>query len=230
VTCPFEVNDGAYILGALGPAERADFEHHLATCPTCRESVAQLAVLPGLLGRLDPATVRPTATAPHGLLPRVLEQARARGRSQRRRQLLTTAGAALAAAAVTAALGVGAQWYGRPDAVATVVHSDSPEEVFLQMQPAADEAFSALISVTDTEIGTQVAVRCRYDGTSQESWPIWLVVYPRDPNAAAEAIGSWLAKPGEQIDVTATTLYAPEDIQRIELQGYENATLAWWSP
>ena len=43
------------MLGALAPAERADYERHLAGCAACRESVAELAVLPGLLGRLDPA-------------------------------------------------------------------------------------------------------------------------------------------------------------------------------
>ena len=52
MTCEFEINDGAYLLGAITPAQRAEFERHLAGCPQCRESVAQLAVLPGLLSWL----------------------------------------------------------------------------------------------------------------------------------------------------------------------------------
>src|ERR1700738_1996068 len=50
MTCEFTFDDGAYVLGALSPAERAAFERHLPGCASCRESVADLAVLPGLLG------------------------------------------------------------------------------------------------------------------------------------------------------------------------------------
>ena len=53
--CEHEHDDGAYVLGALSPAERAAYERHLATCSFCREAVADIAVLPGLLGRLDAA-------------------------------------------------------------------------------------------------------------------------------------------------------------------------------
>lgn len=54
--CEYAHDDGAYVLGALAPAERAAYERHLGTCQTCRDAVAEIAVLPGLLGRLDPAT------------------------------------------------------------------------------------------------------------------------------------------------------------------------------
>jgi hypothetical protein len=55
----FEI--GVYVLGALAPAERAAFERHMAECAVCREEVAELAVLPGLLGRLDLATAAAVA-------------------------------------------------------------------------------------------------------------------------------------------------------------------------
>lgn len=57
--CEFAHDDGAYLLGALAPAERAAYERHLAGCASCREAVAEIAVLPGLLGRLDPAGLVP---------------------------------------------------------------------------------------------------------------------------------------------------------------------------
>jgi len=56
--CEYAHDDGAYVLGALSPAERAAFERHMADCPACREAVAEIAVLPGLLGRLDPVAAR----------------------------------------------------------------------------------------------------------------------------------------------------------------------------
>jgi len=53
VRCIETVEAGAYVLGALAPADRSAYERHLANCARCREEVAQLAGLPGLLGRLD---------------------------------------------------------------------------------------------------------------------------------------------------------------------------------
>ncbi|HEU4424838.1 MAG TPA: zf-HC2 domain-containing protein [Pilimelia sp.] len=56
--CEYAHDDGAYVLGALSPAERAAFERHMADCLACREAVAEIAVIPGLLGRLDPVAAR----------------------------------------------------------------------------------------------------------------------------------------------------------------------------
>ena len=41
--------DAAYVLGALSPAERREFEEHLASCPPCQAAVSELAAMPGLL-------------------------------------------------------------------------------------------------------------------------------------------------------------------------------------
>src|SRR4051794_25862433 len=44
---------GAYVVGALDHTERAELEAHLAGCPMCRDELAELAPLPGLLSRLS---------------------------------------------------------------------------------------------------------------------------------------------------------------------------------
>ena len=74
--CEFEQDGGAYVLGALSPAERAAYERHLAICPVCRETTAELAVLPHLLGRLGsarfpgrPLSAVPPSTVPPSTLP-----------------------------------------------------------------------------------------------------------------------------------------------------------------
>jgi putative zinc finger protein len=52
VSC-FQITSlGAYLLGALDPAERSVFERHLNTCQVCREELIRLAPLPGLLGQV----------------------------------------------------------------------------------------------------------------------------------------------------------------------------------
>jgi Putative zinc-finger len=52
MTCPRTVALGAYVLGALERAERAELEAHLETCRICRDELDRLAPLPGLLSRL----------------------------------------------------------------------------------------------------------------------------------------------------------------------------------
>jgi len=48
---------GVYVLGAIGPADRAAVDSHLARCADCREELAGLAGLPGRLGSVPAADV-----------------------------------------------------------------------------------------------------------------------------------------------------------------------------
>ena len=49
--------DAAYVLGALSAAERQEYEDHLTSCPSCRDAVAELAGMPGLLARVPTGEV-----------------------------------------------------------------------------------------------------------------------------------------------------------------------------
>jgi anti-sigma factor RsiW len=51
---------GAYLLGALDPADQAEFERHLAGCPECRSEVEELRVAADAL----PRSVEPFAPPP----------------------------------------------------------------------------------------------------------------------------------------------------------------------
>jgi anti-sigma-K factor RskA len=225
VTCRFALNDGAYVLGALSPAERSEFERHLPTCAECRESVTSLAVLPGLLGRLDPATAAPSANAPHTVLPRALASAVSQRRTERRRHTRNAIVMGVAAALVAVLVGVGvhvAETATSPPA-STLVYS-------AMHQSSPNVSIEAEIALTPTDSGTSLTMRCWYPDEHQgRSWPVWLVVYPRDGDAA-EQVGSWMATSGQEITLTALTHYATNQIGRIELQGSNATTLLWWKP
>jgi anti-sigma factor RsiW len=49
----FVLWDAAYVLRALSPAERSDFEEHLADCAVCQAAVAELAAIPDQLASLS---------------------------------------------------------------------------------------------------------------------------------------------------------------------------------
>ncbi|MGH8888145.1 MAG: anti-sigma factor family protein [Acidothermaceae bacterium] len=92
---------GAYVLGALDPAERSRVDVHLAECAECRDELASFAGLPGLLGRVSIAEVElvPEPPAPE-LLDRLL---RAVGNERRRSRRMRSLSAAAAAVVVVAA-------------------------------------------------------------------------------------------------------------------------------
>ena len=46
--------DASYVLGALTPSDRSEYEAHLEECDRCRASLAELASMPGLLSRARP--------------------------------------------------------------------------------------------------------------------------------------------------------------------------------
>ena len=59
--------DAAYVLGALSPADRREFEEHLAGCPGCQAAVSELAGLPGLLAQVSPEDAALLAATPDRL-------------------------------------------------------------------------------------------------------------------------------------------------------------------
>src|SRR5262245_25497889 len=143
MTCEFAFDDGAYVLGALAPGERAAFERHLSGCAACRESVATLAVLPGLLRRLDPATAvavsqeagsqdagsqQRAGSASLGMLPRVLAAAAALRARDRRRRRWSAVATVAAAACLALLVGVGVH----------VADIDRPDVTRSAMQPVAE--------------------------------------------------------------------------------------------
>jgi anti-sigma factor RsiW len=52
-----------YFEGALGPVERASFEHHIGGCTGCHEYVEQMRETIELTGQLRPADLSPEAEA-----------------------------------------------------------------------------------------------------------------------------------------------------------------------
>lgn len=108
---------GAYVLGALEPDERRDFERHLDGCTSCRDEVARLSGLVPLLDRLEPdeaadvAQLLPPQTITRGAALRITVAA-----AQLRRQVLTwRLATAAAAAAAVLAIGLWAPWESGPD-------------------------------------------------------------------------------------------------------------------
>lgn len=223
MTCPFAFDDGAYVLGALAPAERAAFEHHLADCHQCREAVAALAVLPGLLGRLDAGTaaaIDASGTAvyvPPALLPRILAAAGLQRRRERQIRRWRRAAASLAAACLIALVGF-----------AVHVVDERPDANLVAMRPAAPTMpVSGEIGLVPGSGGTRILMRCRYEVGYPGTWVVHLVVYPR--SGTVEQVGTWTAIGGQEVSITAMTHLSQSQIDKLELQSDSGATLLTWT-
>jgi hypothetical protein len=211
--CEFAHDDGAYVLGALAPADRAAYERHLAGCAACREAVAEIAVLPGLLGRLDPAGLEqflPSASET-SRVPALLDAARERRRRERFRSRRRYALTALTAAVLAVLAGVGVTLVRPAD--------DPPPQVpLVAMRPVAGAVpVHAEIGLHGTDWGTEVTMHCGYDRRAghREAYTFRLVAH--GPDGATEQVGSWLAAPGDDVRFTGVTHFTKGELVRLEL-------------
>ncbi|MCM0678612.1 zf-HC2 domain-containing protein [Micromonospora phytophila] len=212
--CEFAHDDGAYVLGALAPAERAAYERHLAGCEACRQAVAEIAVLPGLLGRLDPNGLEQFLPPPENpRVPELLTAARERRRRERfatrRRYALTT----LAAAALALVVGFGS--------AALLPREAAPpggDARMVAMESVAGTVpVHAEISLRGTDWGTEITMRCGYDAKAGYAKAHAFRLVARGPDGATEQIGSWLAAPGDDLRISGATRFTDAELVRLEL-------------
>lgn len=99
---------GAYVVGALDAGDRTAVEQHLHDCPGCRDELAGLAGLPGLMSRLtlEDVTAEPPVP-PVDLYERVAARARQEVATAHRRSRVRWLAAVAAAAVLLAGAGIG---------------------------------------------------------------------------------------------------------------------------
>jgi hypothetical protein len=235
--------DAAYVLGALSPAERREFEEHLASCPACQAAVSELVAIPGLLAQVSPAdaamlamavdnhagqseTVTPSASAEElidsGVIetelvetgpPSSLLPKMIKEAARARRRKILVAAAGIAAAIVVVISGIAIASGLLP------LQPKSPQRVaFSQVVPSAITAVADLIPGQD---GTQIRVECVYaevndprPGGGHEQYSIFVV----DRAGHASEIKEWPATPNKQMRPSATTPLQMSQIADLEIR------------
>ena len=207
--------DSAYVLGALSPAERREFEEHLETCEACRRSVAELAPMPGLLARLSADRARAllveSDVVPPAPRPELLDAVRREGRRRRiRRTRMRIALAAAAAVVVVAAV-----------AVPLALTRPAVGVQAVAFETVADVPVSASAELSPAEWGTRIELDCTYGEPAggdapEEGWPYALVVVDREGHRTE--VSSWRATPGATARLEAGTALAVADIASLEIR------------
>jgi hypothetical protein len=217
---------GAYVLGALDPADRGRVDAHLATCAECRDELASFAGLPGLLGRVSRAEVEtePSDPGPH-LLDRLLSAAAAeRCHDRRRRWLTSVAAAVIALAAVGVTIGV---------------TQDRHQAVSASVTPGVSETFTATdpvthvqASVTEWKKGWGASLEVTVTGVTAELAGARCQLIAVGPGGATDVAASWAA-PSDgytgptKVNANGATALASTDITAFKVVGSDGATLVW---
>jgi hypothetical protein len=207
--------DAAYVLGALSPGERREFEEHLRGCGECAANVAAIAGIPGLLARVPredglallDAPV-PSEDVPPTLLPR-LEGAARRGGRQRRTG--------------TWALAVGAAAAGVIGALALPPLFDRPgETITAELEAVRDIPLTARVELRPADAGTRINMSCSYAygaGDGQERSYDLVVL---DADGDAERVSTWTSRAGQTVEVSAMVDIPTGDIDSIEVRGTDS--------
>ena len=219
MSCEFSHYGGAYVLGALSPAERSEFQAHLAGCDECSRAVQELAGLPGLLGRV-PADVLESPgeePVPATLLPALLRETR-RNRRRRPRTFIAAATAAavvIAGGSVAVGLAVGDEGNGSTRSTAPTVPTGQTMEL------VGPDVMSASLALTSVPWGTRLDLTCSYprpnEATSGPSpWTYTMFVTTND--GQVEQVATWRALPGKTMRLAAATAVNRDDIRSVEIR------------
>ena len=232
-TCEYSHLDGSYVLGALSPAERQEFERHLETCTTCAAAVRQLAGLPGLLARVDAdVLVAPPAqeAPPDTLLPALVREVR---RSGRRRSYLAAGAAAAAMVAVSVgSLALAGDLSGdettsagpQPTSTASPAGSASTDPTPArgqEMVPVGQVPVQASVAFESVPWGTRLSLTCTYttggDPYQGDQWASYSL-FVRTHDGRAEQVATWRALPGRTMMLDAATASRREEIASVEVR------------
>jgi hypothetical protein len=223
-TDEFSTYDAAYVLGALSPADRREFEDHLKVCAACAGSVSELAGLPGLMSKvsLDQLTEE-AEPLPETLLPSL---ARAVRRERRKRRLAVGAAAAAAACVLT----VGAVAITKAESpVRPPVTSSAPSAsstANMVMTAVVPSPVTASARLVDMAWGTAIDLTCNYRTNGfypASGTPYAMVVIDR--SGAVQQVATWNALPNRELIVTGATSQARKDITAVEIRTLSGQTI-----
>jgi len=216
---PYAHLDAAYLLDALSPDERAEYEAHLERCPSCRAALEEsrrvlpyLAVadedaLDGLLDEsVTPDILAPPA--PETLLPGLLAAAR---RTRHRRTTLIGSLGAVAAACLTALV-----------LLALPLLNNSLNN--RPMTPIGTSPLSATVVLQPTAWGTEIEVTC-WDRTDTASPDYRYGLTVRGTDGATYPLGDWQLGPGRKVTFSTGTALTASQISTLDITDVQGRQL-----
>lgn len=200
---------GAWVLGSLDGEERQAVAVHIAACDECRDEVATLSAMPGLLSRLTVEEAADSTLVPPSDLPMRLVARAAESEQSLRVRLgrwRVVAGIAAAAALVSVA-GL---------LVVQTVAPDGPPEADRLVAPAAavaaDVETSGQVAAFAWEWGTTVELQVA-DLPARQAYRMWAVA----TSGQREQAGAWGPTQSRGARVYGASSIQRDDLQTVEI-------------
>jgi hypothetical protein len=203
--------DAAYVLGALPETERLEFEHHLATCPTCQASVDSLRPVVVALAVASPTSFGAIGSAespPVDLLPRLLARAQT---ERRRRRYLVAAVSVVAAACIALVTAVVVQTGSNSSAPAAASRP-------VAMTALISTPISATAELRGVAWGTKITLHCTYRANGDYPAGASYALVVVDKHGATQNLGTWAVVPGQITNYESGSSFARADIASISIQ------------
>ena len=210
---PFEMSDGAYVLGSLSGPDRSAFEAHLTSCAACTDRVQQLRTLPDILAvapvsAFGDRDVGGEATSrdsiPATLLPQLLDRTK---RERTRRRLLSFTSLAVAAACLITAITVLVS-HSNPDPY-------QPPSQAKAMTNVINVPINAAAQVVTKNSWAQVNIWCTYGGQAYAVGDYQALA--RTKTGQVVPIGRWPGVPGQTAIMRVPTRLHTADLAAIEI-------------
>lgn len=201
---------GAYVLGALDPADRRDVEEHLAACPACRDELAHLSAVPPLLDRISVAEATTDLAGVRARLragvDRAAAEAHARARAQVRRWRLVAVAACVVA---VGAVGVAWQPWQSP-----------PDRLVVQVVPVGALSTEGTVAAYAWEWGTTLELEVQ-DLPPSEAYLVWAVA----EDGRRERAGTWGPTADGGARVRAASAILRPDLATVEVTAPDGSVL-----
>lgn len=204
---------GAYVLGALDPADRRAVEAHLNACARCRGELVDLSPLPGLLDRLSSDEARRDLVTPvertgADVLAVAADEARRLRRAVRRWRLATVAASV---AVVVTAVVAAAPWEG-----------DGPSAVAAPLTPVTEiaAATEGTVRAIAWEWGTTVELEIT-GLPARDTYVVWTVA----PDGSRQRAGAWGPTASGGARVRGASPQARDRIVTVEVTDGDGAVL-----
>lgn len=202
---------GAYVLGALDPAERRAVEDHLADCGACRDELAQLSGLPPLLDRITAEEATADLGAVRRRLAAAVDRAAAEDHALARRQVRRWR-AATVAAGLVALVATGLAW--EPWA------PPPPDRLVVQVVPVAGDEVAGTVAAYAWEWGTTLELQVS-DLPPHPAYLVWAVA----EDGRRERAGTWGPTADGGATVRAATAVLRPDLSMVEVTTPDGAVL-----
>ncbi|MBW3664101.1 MAG: zf-HC2 domain-containing protein [Actinobacteria bacterium] len=203
---------GAYVLGALEPAERRAVERHLDSCASCRDEVSKLSILPSLLDRLDPEEASADFDEVRRGLSLLLQRSTSAERRRLRRQVTIWRVATVAASVVALLVGV----------VAWQPWREPPDRIVVEIVPMADRASTVggTVAAYAWEWGTTVEIRVE-ELPPAPGYAVWAI----SEDGHRERAGTWGPTSDGAAWVRGASAIQRAQLARVEITDTEGSPL-----